>query len=501
MVVTANSLTGQIDQLEAQFKAVSKSADTFKVHQVKSTALLIDALQSVFEFGEGLLTIPSPPGPSIISEFFRRKQEPYNSRTQKNVYIGLAKMAFSDASDSSRSQYSTVLNYANYEGIKPRDFKAWLTKLGGIEKCRSAALDALSSNQRKQNANVKQTRLQLAVTELSSRPSSDVVALPSGVEVPEGFAIMLVKVDGQNNASIVQVVESDSSKVDPVLVKLSSEPAPQAAVTDMDRFYRAINLILQTTPAKPSDKPRDISIFNATLRGKPVSLIEAVSEAYSFPGATMKLVGNVGTLPNLQRFILSADDAARFVGEYEQHEKWTLDEVGRLTADELAQPIQLHTLPDDHKYRVADTTMNTSKQLHTTADDLKALVSYIDFERDDNAKKNKGRAEKKPFPKMLELSIGNSRLDLRLTNSLRHAGFAATSIEEVAEDRTFGVTEVEQLAKTLAMHDVDAQGCLLNNEVDDAGLLLEAYFDDDILIVVLPTRVGADYNQVCQVLP
>lgn len=501
MVGTANSLKGQTDQLEAQFAAVEKSADTFEVHQVKSTALLIDALQSVFAFGEALQKMHPPAGTSIIEEFFRRKQAPYNQRTRDNVYIGLAKLAFRNASESSRSQYSTVLNFANFEGVKPADFKKWLTKNGGIEQCRSNALDALASNQRKQNTKSKQTRLQQADAELKSRASSAAVALPPGVVAPEGFSIMLVKVDGQNNASIVQVVESESSKVEPVLLKLSSEPAPKAPVTDMDRFNRAIDLILGTTPAKPGGKPRDIVVLNHTRRGKPVAMIEAVSQADSFPGATMTIVGHVGALPAMQRYVMSADDAARFLVAYDQHENWNLDDTGCLIADDSAEPIQLKELPDDHKYRVAETTTDSTKQLQTRTDDLKALVSYIDFERDDNTKKNKKRAQPQKFPKMLELSVGNSRLALRLPSSLRPLEFAETGVEEIKEDVLFAVEEVEQLARTLAKYEVDAAGWLLDNEVDDAGLLLEATFDDDQLLIVLPARVGSDYNKVCMVLP
>lgn len=500
MVVTANSLKGQIDQLENQFKSVKTAADTFDVHQGRSNDLLADALQTVFVFGEGLLTLSSPAGTSIIGEFFRRKQFAYNKRTQDNVYIGLVKLAFPNASDSSRSQYAKVLEFANFKNLQPNTFKAWLTKLGGIEKCRDAALDEMASSQRTQNNSKKAARLTQAVNELSARPASQAVSLPPGVVAPPGFAIVLAKIDSANNASIVQIVESDSSKVEPVLIQLSSEPAPQAPQSDMDRFYRAVDVILGTTPSKAGGKDRDILVVNTTARGKPVAIVQAVSEAYHFPGAVMTLVGHVGALPDDQPHVLSANDAARFLKAHDKHANWALNACGVITADDLDEPFELFALPDPNQYRVADTQTQTEKQLRTNADDLREVIQYIESERADNERKNAKRAEKKPFAKMIGLSVQSSRLDLKLPSSARHVGFAETGIEEVAEDRTFAVSEVEQLAGTLVRYGVDADGWLLDGDVDDAGLALEAYFDDDLLRVVLPTRTGADYNPVCKAL-
>lgn len=493
-----NTIQGQIDQLEKDFKAVRASAVAFETQEGRARSLLESALENVFGFSDGIFALGPKSSATVFAEFFAAKKTAYNAPTRANPYIGLVKLTFPNASASSRSQYATVLNYARATKVKPADFKAWL-KQEGIEGWRDKALDAQQTRQRQINTQARTARLQRAESDLKALPASSPVSLPTGVVAPEGFAIVLARIDGSNNASIIQIVDTDSKAVDPVLIKLTEPKAATSTSEVLAPLFRAVDLILNTTPDNPG-APRDILIRNTDNHGTPTALVQAVSEAYSFPGALMDIEGHIPGLPADQDFILSAVNARDLLKQLDNHQNWSIDQNGAITADGLTNPVTLTPLPTPNKYRAVDLVRNPNKAIAITLNEFEAVASYIDFERAANVKWNKGRPEKRPFPASVTMEANGSTLDVRLSTSAQAKTFGITSASPDLEDRLVAVSELEALAKTFKFYEKDADGWLLDSDIEDAGIVIEAWFENDRFCVVVPTRSGESYNQVCKPL-
>ena len=501
--VTANSVNGQLTQLEHQFALVKQSAGNFEVQNDRTAKMLLSALEEAYGFGCGLFRMASgTSGMSIVSDFLKARNV-YNEKVRKKPFIGIVNAAFVNSSPSSRSQYATVLHYAHTEKVKPADFLTWLSDQKGIEGARSNAVKAEASSSWLQNNATKQQRVQQSGSDLLKRPASVPVALPAGFTPPPGFAIVLASIDKSHNASIIHVLhdQSDNAKIDPVLLSLAAAPAPQA-VRGLDGFYRAISAILNATPDTTNGKERHLLVSNTMQHGTLVGNVEAISEAYSFPSGSMLLDQPVGSLPPDDRYVFSLTDARHFIDQYEKHDNWALDAQGVLTATDLIQSIQLTQLPSAHAYRVADVRQSSTKQLRATYNDLTALLEYIAMVKADwKAPKGRGGKEKLPFPASMELAVAKDRLLIHFRHSPRPSDFADTRAEEVEEDRLLAVSDMTALAQTLVEHGADVEGWLMDSGVDDAALVLDAYLGDDRLRVVMPTRTGSDYNQVCKPLP
>lgn len=499
--ITANSLAGQIDQLNQQFEGVEATAKSFETMDRKARDILFNALTEVYEFGENLFTLSAPAGVNIVREFFVSRKIPYNTRAQANPYIGLVKLAFPATGESSRSQYATVLNYASSLPVDPGEFHAWLSEdKKGIEGRRSEALDAQASQGRAKHNQRQQTRVTFARNTLAAKPASDAVALPAGIQAPEGFALVLAKVDDSNNVQIVEVVHSDPAKVDPILLNLVEQPATLSS-EPLAPFFRAVELILNTTPDKTKGKPRHLLVRNLRERGEPIAIVEAVSEAYSFPGASMTLKGHVGSLAENGAFLLDAADARHLIGQSEKLANWTLDAAGQLNAEGLKVPLHLTQLTEPGSLRVPEALPCPDKPLRTVSSTLGDVVGYIEHERADMKRKNASAKQPQTFPTAVSLSIQDTRLSIKLPQSLRMTDLAETSAEAEFDDVTLAVDDIEAVARALSKRDIEASGWIMDSaEMDDAALVLEMHFDNDLFRIVMPTRTGSDYNQVCKAL-
>jgi hypothetical protein len=496
--ITANSLEGQLSQLDKQFLNVEATAKSFETLNGKATAILHAALDHSYAFGEALMAVKGVKGINVTREFFVKHAVAYNSRTQANPYIGLMKLAFKNSSDSSRSQYATVLAYAASSGIAPKDFADWI-KDGGVEGRRKEAVEAQANSSAAKRDQGRATMVQQAETALLAKPMSASVALPAGVQAPEGFALVLARIDGSNGAQIVDIVHTDAEKVEPILLSLV-DYKPPVSNDPLAPFFRAVDLIINTTPDKPQGKERHLMICNVERRGHKQALVEAISQAHSFPGAAMTLDGHIGDLPEDKPFILEAGDARHLLNELASKSGWAIDSAGSITADKMLTPITLHELADPGEYRVAEAKPSPEKPLKTLSTDFQAAARYIEHERAAHARRRADRGETRTFPGSVELSIQDAKLSIRLPQSMMSAPFGETSAVTDFDEKTVAVSDIESLVTTLARHDVDANGWIMDTDVEDAALVLEAYFDHDVYRVVMPTRTGSDYNKVCQAL-
>jgi hypothetical protein len=497
-----NSLKSLVDQLSKDFKIVTKTVQNFETHQARSVDMLYQALADVYKFGEDIVNLPTQDGKSIISEFFGKQKVAYNARVRANPYIGLLKLAFmgsgSSSSESSRSQYATVLEFAVKSKISPSDFKAWLSGRG-IEYWRDEAVKAKNSKGHQNLARRRAQMLENARTTLAARPASLPVSLPAGVEAPEGYAIFIARVDGSNKVEIIDVLETDEEKVNNQIVALVKEAeTPTTPIDPLACFLRAVGLIVKLTPDKIDSRGRDILIWNAVERGSPVAFAEAVCEAHSFPGARIKLACHVGSLPLDHSFILKGHDAAVITAA--KHANFEISDTGLITSADLTRPISLTYLNDAGSYRTSPAVPTLAKSFTTTSEQMNEVSAYIKRERDTHARKNANRADNLPFPSNAMLSWGAGRLLVQVPHSLLTSTLAQVGTEMDLNDCALTSSEIERVAETLAAYNLALDGWLMDADVDNAAIVLNATLDDDELSIVLPTKVGANYNQVSSAL-
>jgi hypothetical protein len=508
-IVNANSLDTQVDQLTKSFAAVQKAGSLFEGQERRTRDLLFAALTDVYEFGEAIYAIKPAPGTSLFREFLVKMSEKtkievlFNKKCRENPYIGLVKLAFPSSSASSQSQYATVLDFAHSEKLDPADFKEWIE--AGIETRRDEALEAKGSRQRQIANQARTAQIANAETVLKAMPASASVALPAGISMPDGFAgfaLVLAKIDGSNNASIVQMVHTEAEKVDPVLLRLVDPKANDRSDEALVSFFRAVDLILSTTPDETAGKSRDLLIRNEANHGRQRAVVQAISEANSFPGAAMDLEGHIEGLPVDVPFVLRADDARQLLALLNNYSGWKFDETGLLTATGLANPVHLDRIETAGSFRVANPGQNDGKGLAITHDEFNEVFAYIQREREAHADKRGKSKEKRVFPAVMDLSIDGTRLVGKLPTSLLSVTIAETNAETDLDDTSVTVADLEALAGAMKLYEADADGWLLDvpKGVDNAAIVVEAYVKNDRLRVVLPTKTGSSYNQVCEAL-
>lgn len=495
--LTANSLDGQLQQLNQRFSGVEATANSFETLDRKAKDVLVNALVEVYEFGEALFAIKSPTGTNIVHEFLKMRGI-FNERSRKKPYIALINSAFPQTLASSRSHYSTVLDFASSQDVLASDFRQWIG--AGIEKRRDEALKAQGSSGRARHTAQQQTRLTYAMNTLSAKPSSTAVALPAGVQAREGYALVLAKIDSSNNASIVEVVDDDPAKVEPVLIALVEQPAT-ASSEPLAPLIRAIEMILTTTPDDTGGKARHILMRNMLDRGQAIGVVVAVSEAYSFPAASMRIDGHVGSLPTDQALLLRGTDAKDIVAAFEQQANWKLDASGLLTADGLKKPFQLEVLQDAGQLRIGNPVKCPTKPLQAPLSALEGVVGYLEQERADLKRKNASARQKRSYPSSANLIVQNGEAMLQLPYSIRPAMLATVGGDPAFDDVSIPVKDLEAVATALVERGCDASGWVMDNtDMPDAAIVLETHLDNDVFQMILPTQTGSDYNQVCMEL-
>jgi len=495
--ISANSVDGQLTQLEGQFAPIVKVAKAFESHEKRGIAMLHKALEDVYVFGQDLFDLPETGGRPMVQAFLD-KQKQLNKRTKDNPFLGLVNIAFSGSGVASRSQYATVLHFASVEDVKSGDFTQWLIDGEGIEGRRKDAMIALSSVQSLKNSQGRITRVQLGTAELMKKTASAGVVLPAGVQAPEGFAIVLARVDGSNQAQIIDVLDSSDATLEPVILRYAPDAKGALGSEPLAGFHRAVSILLGLTPAKVGGQTREILIRTENLVGEPMAVIETVSEAYTFPTARM----TIAPIPGLEAdkaYLLDGGSADQLTRHFEKHQNWRIEGL-KLVADKLPLSVQLGEVTSAGKLRVGQFPKNRTKAFATSAQDAKSLKEWFEREHKDHDKRNKGAAQKRTFPASVMPAIANGQLQLTIDRSMLPVSIGSTSADAQLDERTMKASEMEALAETLAGFDIAADGWIVDTDIDDAGLAFEAYIGDDTLQIVIPTRTGDSYNQVCKAL-
>lgn len=491
-----NSIDAQLAQLAMTFEAVKNNVARAEAHQSKSTDLLHDALAEVYDFGLTLFKLPSGRGSTSTQKFLEAAGVTFTARHRTNPFLGLVKLAFPARSDSSISQYSTVLRYANQRKQTAHGFRNDLGSQG-IKNLLNEAMDALNSVGRANNEKAKAGRIKRAETFALSLPRSAAVALPDGKSAPEGFAVVLARISSDNQAEIVDVLLSERQAVDPYLLRYDQNASATSHLYDapLYRFFRAVDLLWGAAGRKGSA----LLLINEMDAGRDVCRVQIVSSERSFPGGTVSIDGHQGRLPTGKPFLLTGADAAVFCSSFTQHRDWQLDDQGELTADGLDNAITLDALPVKHDLRVALPSSNGSS-IRIGLEELDGFCDYVRARREEHGRQNKPRKQKKEFSALIRLEEHAGRLIARLPTSLATYDLGEAAPGTAVSEPTFLLSDLEALLAAANRHDLALVGDLLDGDVSDAGLDLRGELDGDAVALMIPARIDRAYQLITEAL-
>lgn len=500
--LVSNSAESQLAEATSLFEAVERAARDYEHHQGHSDDLLRSAIAELYSFGEMLQSQASEPGTSLVEEFIKSRGARWNAAARRRPYIALVKLAF-PRSASSQSQYAAVLSYASNSRVEPSAFDQWLQEGGGIKGRYPEAADYFGSATRQRNSQARTSRIKAGKQKLLERDHSVAIALPTGVSAPEGFALVLAKVEADGKAAIIDVIETAETELEPIFLRYAPSKATAKSILASEalgQMYRAIDLVLGCTGDAVQGVERQILVFNTLDRGRPVCRIEAISEAYTYAWAGMVLSNHLDGLPTGIPFILPRDDAAYFRSEFANHTGWTIraDERPRIEADQLRTPIELRMFEPTVRYRTSQPPAGHRKPFSATHSDQLQVQQFLRDRRADHERLNARRKEQQVFPSALKIQSQGGKLEIALPKLPTLTSILGTS----SPDRDLSHLEldmgdVERAIGALAPYETTVDGSFVDFEVDDAALCFQAHFDDDVLTVVLPTKSGTDYNQSC----
>lgn len=483
--INANSADAQLTQIKDLFRVVKTMANEADKLETRAKHKLYDALEAAYDFGCKLIDATPEPGKSLIKDFFEANGKKYARPIQLNPFLGIVQLAFPDRGGSSHSQYAVILRHARVEGDSPAAFRKALDS-SGIEGLRSAALDYFGSAGRANADTARNARLQRADDKLKAMTTSAAVALPQGIVAPEGYALVLARIDGSNNAAIIDVIE-DGDKLTPTLLKYDDTKRDKVGGV-LAPLYEAVNLIHAVW------SKADILVCNTSRDGTDICVVQAVSKTYQFPGAIVRLFGHLPKLNRDERWLLSSGDASIFIANYAAHDNWSLAQDGTINADNLTHPLVMKVLDKPEGWRVAIEQRNNDKPLAFTADSQSEFVKWLEQERNDNARQNKNRAQQQSLPKRFTMDVHAGQFTLKMAKRVRSFVVGGSSPDRDMTDRQFAVSDVEGLVNAVLPLETDLHGWFIDNEADDAGLVLEGYIDDHQFSITLPTMVGLDYS-------
>lgn len=499
--LVSNSADSQIAEAANLFQSVERAARDYEQHQGHSTELLHTALAELFEFGELLRTKATEPDRSLVEEFVQSKGLPWSKATRRNPYIAFVKLAFAQ-SPSSQSQYAAVLLYASDTGVLPNGFKDWLQIGGGIKGRHPEALEHAGSAKRLRNNQARASRLKSAINRLMDMEHSSPVALPRDVTAPEGFALVLARIDAAGHASIVDVAHTSAAVIEPILLEYepSNISAKNAlAAEPLGRLHRAIDLILGCTADEFMGHERHLLVFNTLERGQPICRIEAISEAYTYMWAGVTLSGHLEELPARAAMMIAAEDAAFFRADFPTSTGWTLssDPTPRIHNARHESPIKLHQL-QQNSYRMGVVPPSRSKPVSVSYADQTLVLQFLRDRLAEHDRHNARRKAKQRFASTLTMQLDGGTLEVGLPKMLGAKSLLGrASPDRELADRALDIGELKRVLSTLAPYETGVEGTFVDTDVSDAALCLQTWFDDDLFSVVVPTRSGTAINQSC----
>ncbi|OHC99253.1 MAG: hypothetical protein A3H25_03965 [Sphingomonadales bacterium RIFCSPLOWO2_12_FULL_63_15] len=516
LALLKNSTEAQFEEVKIAFNTIRREARDYERHEKGAIAMLYATLAKLYDFGEKTRSIFDEKGRSLTQQFIEHRNGKWSKPVRGNPYIALLPAAFTNLSAPLKSQYAQVLHHAHSMNILFADFQQWLHDGDGIKGRLEEAAELANGTARQINAKAKQSRLSYAGSVLATGPRSTTVTLPTATQ-HKGFATVLVEIDGNNNASILRLLDTESDKIEPLLLKLVPAQATErerSAERPLGRLHRAIDLILTLIdPNSLSDF--HVGIVNRMERGNARCHVDAISTSYSFMWAGMVLDGHLPLLPVDQVVALNLKAALDFQGSFGRFDDW---DIGRVSGGEAhdyelvsstptAKAIALSELPEGKLFRIGAPVLKAKHGVAANHTILPQILAFNDCWRADIKRHNIHNKAMRGSPRRLALQLDQGRLQLVRDDASHLATDFLTTKRKAgfAEPRWLAIVDVERLCRSFADYECDATGWFVDSDVADAALQLETIFRNsdgrqDMLRILLPAVIsnGMHYAQCCE---
>jgi hypothetical protein len=324
--------------------------------------------------------------------------------------------------------------------------------------------------------------------------------------------------DADQNAVIVDVLETDETALQPLLLRHAPGLAAESdalASKPLGRLYRAIDLIAGVTPEFDGAAARYMMIRNVVDRGTKLCRVEAVSTAYNYPWAVVILHGHISGLPVGPAFLMDLSTTAAFRDAFIKHDDWTIEPLPRevsafeITAPGFAGKAALKASALDKNYRVGIEGAPGEKSFVLRADRIGRVRGFIAGRRREHDRANRKRKMPATFPKRLEVICD------RCTANVCVDGQSALTTEFLTFNGTaaptqpvwLAVADVENLLKALAKFETDVTGWFGDTDTADAQLNIVVTLGEepstaDTARIIVPAVVSmkGDYAPACTAL-
>ncbi|WAC22930.1 hypothetical protein [Blastomonas sp. SL216] len=319
---TADNANGEL------FRQIKALAGEFEKRDINAKDALYAALEALFAFVMNLET------EAERRQFIQVQGGNWGKVARDNPFQPFVKLAFDGdgISDTSRSQYASVLRYAEFARDKAMPLADWLRTSGGIDGLYKDAIDFFP----KPHKHIEQAKLEAAVRSIKERQLSEKFDIQTA-DVAEGYVMALLHVDAKGNAHVVEYTERDQAKLDGLFEKLAKAEVKKAVEAEKPLFAlcRAIRLLTSIVPAGKSNTDRLITLSRQIDEDGGVAvMVRAISTAYEGPLGEVLLGDMIDWVPADGLLALGQSDAVRFCEAFTLSGGWAFD--GRMLAHDAA---------------------------------------------------------------------------------------------------------------------------------------------------------------------
>ena len=497
LAVVKSSDDGQIEDLDKAFSPVAKRAAAYETLEARANDALYDALADLFSFGENLRAEAMRLGRPLLEEFVARRGERWNAVTARNPYNALVALAFTKSNKASVSQFSRVLQHAHDRGINAAALRSELATLT-IKGAYQAAVE-FYDNAKHRSAQAKiVSRIAAAKALLSSQSLSAPIKLNTPKPLAAGYASVLVRINDQNQAEIVSVLDTDESRL--VLVAAGDVAPASDALADNPLFslYRAVDIVLKLTPERTKSNERRVLVCNVTTNRGRICRVMAISAAYNYPWAFVDIQPLSGLADD--GHVLDHAQALAFVQRFDQG-TWSITSLGSgdlmlSSTPNVGASVALPRYVPTSGTFVGSSKLERARAFTLSQREAATFSGFLGTVHSHFEKLAETSGEVSQ-PKRLALECEGRTASLRIVSPnggssvLSSPLFTLDAEATDFEKRFLALADVRQLCAVVSKHEFEMAGWFGSNEEKDVALILEGNIGDDAVGLVIPTVVGA----------
>ncbi|WLS09727.1 hypothetical protein Q9314_08185 [Shinella sumterensis] len=493
--VKKSSSTSAIAQFEIEFEKIKNAADDFNAYELGGNDLLYAALDQIFSFGEDIRKRHA-----VFEHFLKQRKVKLNKVTRENPYNALVELTFGGLKSKSwRSEISNVLAYAS-DRIGNAPFLDWI-KDGGVKGRYEEAVEYFRVKKGRKTNNLRSAQL-AEITEKLKRAPITPTAIPGMPVLSEGFHRSLVYSDGTNTFLVDIKGEETPADVEKYLLDLARKRGTSThPLKDRPLFnlYRAVDLIAGTCSAATKGKANFIRFRNIMVDGQTTTVLDYVSDAYSFTHAAVTLAGPIAAFGENGTFLLELADAEAFIADFPSDPIWSIgmDNDAVVLADDSTVKRTITLFPISREstevLRQGKALINPSRAFTAPVTEMaQALASLPHFTR--------GKA----LPRTLSWDIEDKKMQLSSPdNLLLRLDFLHpfSAVEPLFGVREMLTSDLIALLKSVTPYGEDLVGNVADSDVQDAAFCIDhKWTDGDRFHLVSPFVISQnlDTAEVCE---